>query len=250
MEMECCAVDLSVVLRAARARGEALPEAASRALLRQLLAAIAACHAAGAGPTPRSQCNEALASPDHHDPGAHVTTGLALNLSCVTHAGVLHRDVKPGNLLLRGDGSLALGDFGQAWPHAIAPAAPALDAPESLACAASDGAAAASLTPAARGTHGSSTSAAAAAHGEKGGLAPAATRPAINGGLHDEGGRNLTAAVGTRWYRAPELLLGCRRYDGAVDVWAAGCVFAELLGASAALTSPSMLLLITCAQAH
>ena len=50
MEMECCAVDLSVVLRAARARAQTLPEAATRALLRQLLAAIAACHAAGAGP--------------------------------------------------------------------------------------------------------------------------------------------------------------------------------------------------------
>ena len=50
MEMECCAVDLSVVLRAARARAQTLPEAATRALLRQLLAAIAACHAAGADP--------------------------------------------------------------------------------------------------------------------------------------------------------------------------------------------------------
>ena len=48
MEMECCAVDLSVVLRAAKARGEALPETETRALLRQLLAAIAACHAVGA----------------------------------------------------------------------------------------------------------------------------------------------------------------------------------------------------------
>ena len=52
MEMECCAVDLSVVLRAARARREVLPEAATRTLLRQLLAAVAACHTAGAGPTP------------------------------------------------------------------------------------------------------------------------------------------------------------------------------------------------------
>ncbi|KAG2500382.1 hypothetical protein HYH03_001955 [Edaphochlamys debaryana] len=35
--------------------------------------------------------------------------------------------------------------------------------------------------------------------------------------------------VVTIWYRAPELLLGARHYTRAVDVWAAGCIFAELL---------------------
>ena len=32
-----------------------------------------------------------------------------------------------------------------------------------------------------------------------------------------------------RWYRAPELLFGSTNYGPAVDVWAMGCVFAELL---------------------
>jgi serine/threonine protein kinase len=32
-----------------------------------------------------------------------------------------------------------------------------------------------------------------------------------------------------RWYRAPELLWGSTNYGPAVDVWAMGCVFAELL---------------------
>lgn len=32
-----------------------------------------------------------------------------------------------------------------------------------------------------------------------------------------------------RTLRAPELLLGARHYTRAVDVWAAGCIFAELL---------------------
>uniref|UniRef100_A0A7S0RU18 Cyclin-dependent kinase 8 n=1 Tax=Chlamydomonas leiostraca TaxID=1034604 RepID=A0A7S0RU18_9CHLO len=36
--------------------------------------------------------------------------------------------------------------------------------------------------------------------------------------------------VVTIWYRAPELLLGSRHYTRAVDVWAAGCIFAELCG--------------------
>lgn len=32
-----------------------------------------------------------------------------------------------------------------------------------------------------------------------------------------------------RWYRSPELLFGARSYTGAVDIWAAGCIFAELM---------------------
>lgn len=35
--------------------------------------------------------------------------------------------------------------------------------------------------------------------------------------------------VVTIWYRAPELLLGSRHYTKAIDVWAIGCIFSELL---------------------
>ncbi|KAJ2366799.1 TFIIH complex serine/threonine-protein kinase subunit kin28 [Coemansia sp. RSA 2610] len=41
--------------------------------------------------------------------------------------------------------------------------------------------------------------------------------------------RAMTSQTVTRWYRAPELLLGATNYNGAVDMWAMGCVFAELL---------------------
>ncbi|GBG67532.1 hypothetical protein CBR_g663 [Chara braunii] len=41
--------------------------------------------------------------------------------------------------------------------------------------------------------------------------------------------RKLTSQVFARWYRAPELLFGSRQYGPAVDLWAAGCVFAELI---------------------
>ncbi|GAB2277276.1 Cyclin-dependent kinase E-1 [Dionaea muscipula] len=35
--------------------------------------------------------------------------------------------------------------------------------------------------------------------------------------------------VVTIWYRAPELLLGAKHYTSAVDMWAVGCIFAELV---------------------
>lgn len=35
--------------------------------------------------------------------------------------------------------------------------------------------------------------------------------------------------VVTIWYRAPELLLGSRHYTPSIDMWAVGCIFAELL---------------------
>lgn len=42
-------------------------------------------------------------------------------------------------------------------------------------------------------------------------------------------GDDYTDYVATRWYRSPELLVGDTQYGPPVDVWAIGCVFAELL---------------------
>ncbi|XP_068952445.1 cyclin-dependent kinase 7 isoform X3 [Petaurus breviceps papuanus] len=41
--------------------------------------------------------------------------------------------------------------------------------------------------------------------------------------------RAYTHQVVTRWYRAPELLFGARMYGVGVDMWAVGCILAELL---------------------
>lgn len=41
--------------------------------------------------------------------------------------------------------------------------------------------------------------------------------------------RIYTHQVVTRWYRAPELLFGSRMYGTGVDIWAVGCILAELL---------------------
>lgn len=76
--------------------------------------------------------------------------------------GLMHRDLKPNNLLIAGDGRLKLADFG---------------------------------------------------------LARAADFPR----------GPMTSQVVTRWYRPPELLFGARHYGPAVDIWAAGCIFAELM---------------------
>jgi cyclin-dependent kinase-like len=43
----------------------------------------------------------------------------------------------------------------------------------------------------------------------------------------------MTDYVCTRWYRAPELLIGPTNYGPAVDIWAIGCIFFELLTGNA-----------------
>lgn len=40
----------------------------------------------------------------------------------------------------------------------------------------------------------------------------------------------ITKYVVTRWYRAPEVVLCNKNYSEAIDLWAVGCVFAELIG--------------------
>lgn len=39
----------------------------------------------------------------------------------------------------------------------------------------------------------------------------------------------LTEYVATRWYRAPEILLGSTQYSKAVDMWSVGCILGELI---------------------
>ncbi|XP_073385078.1 cyclin-dependent kinase D-2 isoform X2 [Physcomitrium patens] len=75
---------------------------------------------------------------------------------------VLHRDLKPNNLLLGSNGQLKLADFGLAR-------------------------------------------------------------------IFGSPDRRFTHQVFARWYRAPELLFGSKQYGPGVDVWAAACIFAELI---------------------
>lgn len=77
------------------------------------------------------------------------------------HNRVLHRDLKPQNLLINREGELKLADFGLARAFGI---------------------------------------------------------PV----------RSFTHEVVTLWYRAPDVLMGSRKYSTPVDVWSIGCIMAEM----------------------
>ena len=114
-------------------------------------------------------------------------------LSAIAHvhqAGVFHRDIKPENLLLQLDNFI---------PPASTSAAPASSRPSSR----------------------PNTSSAAY-------LAPS-VKLADFGQARDIRSRPpYTEYVSTRWYRAPEQLLHSTSYNSPIDVWAAGCIMAEL----------------------
>jgi len=40
--------------------------------------------------------------------------------------------------------------------------------------------------------------------------------------------RSYTHEVVTLWYRAPDVLMGSRKYSTPVDIWSVGCIFAEM----------------------
>ncbi|XP_063819532.1 cyclin-dependent kinase 7 [Pseudophryne corroboree] len=96
---------------------------------------------------------------------AHIKSYMLMTLQGLEylhHLWILHRDLKPNNLLLDENGVLKLADFG---------------------------------------------------------LAKSFGSP----------NRVYTHQVVTRWYRSPELLFGSRMYGVGVDMWAVGCILAELL---------------------
>jgi mitogen-activated protein kinase 15 len=48
--------------------------------------------------------------------------------------------------------------------------------------------------------------------------------------IKEEGAQPImTEYVATRWYRAPEILLGSQKYTKGVDMWSTGCILGELL---------------------
>ena len=56
-------------------------------------------------------------------------------------------------------------------------------------------------------------------------------RALLNNSLAQLSGKTvvLTDYITTRWYRAPEVMISWDDYTAAIDVWAVGCIFGEML---------------------
>lgn len=93
---------------------------------------------------------------------------IVCGLKYIHSADVIHRDLKPGNILVTIQGNVKICDFGLA-----------------------------------RG---------------------------VNSMYLTTKSSAITNYVATRWYRAPELMLSDKMYGKPVDLWAVGCILAELYG--------------------
>lgn len=49
---------------------------------------------------------------------------------------------------------------------------------------------------------------------------------------YDEKAQVLSDEIATRWYRSPEILLGCQSYGRPIDMWSVGCIIAEMITGS------------------
>ena len=128
-----------------------------------------------------------------------VARQILLALDACHSRRVMHRDVKPGNLLIGADGRVKLADFGLARFMEEDSDEDSNDDESDAAAAADSSSKSSSPSPSSRRKHR--------------GAAPL-----------------YTHTIQTRWYRAPEILYGARRYDAGVDVWSAGAILGELLG--------------------
>ncbi|KAK2951775.1 putative Mitogen-activated protein kinase 5 [Blattamonas nauphoetae] len=94
----------------------------------------------------------------------YLTYQMLLGVAFMHEQGIMHRDLKPGNILVNKDCTVKITDFGLA-------------------------------------------------------------RPVLPN--QDLGSKMLTEYVATRWYRAPEIVLGSSNYGVESDMWSVGCLFAE-----------------------
>ena len=144
-----------------------------------------------------------------------ITGQLLRSLAHMHKHGFFHRDVKPENILI----TVAGGDGATPPTSTEIASTPALlhDLPPGAAVTGAP--AGGSSSPAAAGRGGSPTP----------GMGLLFKLADFGQARETRSRPPYTAYVSTRWYRAPEVVLGMTHYNSPVDVWAAGCVAAELL---------------------
>jgi cell cycle related kinase len=152
---------------------------------------------------------------------ASVMGQLLAGLAACHDAGIMHRDVKPANILLTSAGAVKLADFGLAKSFVSGGGDVGGSRSEQQA-------AAAQLSTGGRQQHDRQQHDRQQHQQQQ--QQQEEEQEEEPGPPAGEDHHLHTGMQGTRWYRAPELLYGARDYGPPVDVWAAGMVFAELLG--------------------
>ena len=162
----------------------------------------------------------------------HIQT-IIYNLLCAIkylhESKVIHRDLKPANILVNEDCSVKLCDYGLARSiEGVESADMILQNSEQEDTQMSD---VSSLQSASQKSDVSMTTAGDGQDADKSEDQKKMTQKLIKTKeARKSMKRELTGHVVTRWYRAPEIILLEKDYGPAIDIWAVGCIFAELLG--------------------
>ena len=169
---------------------------------------------------------------------------ILVGLNYVHSAGVLHRDLKPGNVLINKSCSVRICDFGLARSIVGLRRKPIVHPAPEKENSSSDSSSSDSSDndgdtkmveekPKKRPVK-ERMSISAAVTQDVAAFAPtqAQTTPMDITPVEETKpgfARRLTSHVVTRWYRAPEIILMQENYGSPIDIWACGCIFAELL---------------------